>query len=401
MICMNKILISLDNLDDEFRVGLAENFRKKLFDKARETLGTQKKLMKEIGYKSYSGILGLRRGYIARNNGRRKELIFLKVATVKKLSEITKTPMRKIELNIKEVKTYKKGIKIKFPIHASKELSLVIGHSFGDGHVNLRFFSYSNKNQNLLDEVTNSVQVAFSTDFEPRKSLEGKKRDVFRIVFPASIARLLLLIGGPKGNKTQQSLEIPNWIKNNSKEIKGAFIRALFDDEGCVAFRGKEGSQIFFNMTKSKKILDSHYEFIDSIKAMLKDFDIIPNKTWKSSESCSGNNVALAFGITGYNNFVNFMSNIGFTNTAKMKKLENIIKHIKKITYRKGECEKIILNELNQKSQNVHSLMQSTKRSYNCVRSHLIHLYKNNIVDKNRINKIVLWSIKNEIKQET
>ncbi|MDI6798422.1 MAG: LAGLIDADG family homing endonuclease [Candidatus Aenigmarchaeota archaeon] len=240
--------------------------------------------------------------------------------------------LNKIEKHIIELKTRnrKRRIKIKFPIVASPELASVIGHCIGDGSLTERQFSFFNQSRELVDEVTANVNAAFSTNIIPK---EFKKSGGWEIEFPTNIARLISLAGGPLGEKVFLPFRVPEWVMNGSKEIKIAFIRAVFDDEGWIKIkfiRPSSSTQrmIGINMSKCAKFINNHVRFLEDVRKMLLELGIRPSKVVEMGKTVNGIN--LGFTISNLKNLKKFLSVISFTNLTKRKQLIGCLEESKR-----------------------------------------------------------------------
>ena len=123
------------------------------------------------------------------------------------------------------------------------------------------------------------------------------------------------------------ALIVPSFIDNKAKQRE--FLRALYDDEGCVALRiFRKTGEIKRNLTLSSNSL----KFIEEIKIILeRSFSIQSNKIsryvkkWNNKEF-----VNYVLSITGKDNFEKFQEHIGFTHPDKTKKLYSMIHSYKR-----------------------------------------------------------------------
>lgn len=317
-------LIGLKDLPDNFRVGLEEKFRLELFRKAIEKVGKVKRLAKVLKC-CENTILNLRKG-----------ASFIKAGTLRELSKITKISLEEIELHINELKTRnkKRKIKVRFPICASKELASLLGHGIGDGSLTNRQFSFFNTCKQLVNEVKNEVNIAFSTNINPT---EFEKDGGLEIEFPTSIARLLPLAGAPIGNKLLHEFRVPDWIMEGSKEIKVAFIRALFDDEGWIKIKWNRRSKstqklIGINMAKDENLLNEHKKFLGDVRKILVELKIKPSKI--SNMGKTKNGISLGFTISNFQNLENYFKTINFSHPSKRQKLLESLNSYKKFNFK-------------------------------------------------------------------
>ena len=119
------------------------------------------------------------------------------------------------------------------------------------------------------------------------------------------------------------SLQIPEFIKQN-KFLHKEFLRAFFDDEGCVALRTfKKTGELKRNLTISSNSL----RLIKQIKEIMKNnFNINSNKILKyikKKEDKIYTNYVLS--ITGKENFISFRNKIGFSSVQKNNRLNQMI----------------------------------------------------------------------------
>lgn len=311
-------LIGLEDLPNNFRLLLEDNFRKQLFKKAVKNAGGFLKLAKKLEY-DHSALTKIRRGF--RKVKEEHRTTFISVSLLKKLIRITSTNVEEVETNITGITTNKAIVRAKFPIHSTPELASLIGHSFGDGCTTRDRFKYVNKRNELVDEVKLYARIVFGANCR-EYYIEGK--ECYGIEFPAIVGRLLFLSGGPLGRKTTQKLKIPSWIKNGSKEIRVAFIRALFDDDGSVC-EGKIQSFITISQYKDRKLLKHHKNFLNEIRQILESLSINPTKvSWKKNYK---NTTELAFRIYALDSLLNFIKTIDFTHLLKHQKLIKIIEY--------------------------------------------------------------------------
>jgi len=314
-------LISLEDLPDNFKVGLENEFQIELFRKAIEKLGKRKPLAKEL------------RCHPNTVSKMKKNYLFIKIFRLKKLAEITQVPLQDIEKKVISIGIFtkkQKGVKFKLPLESTPELSSLIGHGMGDGWLRDNFeFGFFNNRKELIDEVTKCMQIAFSTTLEPTE----RKYKPGEIIFSSKIGIMLELAGLPKGEKVFKPFDVPKWILHGNKEIKIAFIRALFDDEGWVKvkfIRQSSSTQrmIGINMTKSVEFINEHNNFLENIRTMLLDLGIKSSKIVEMGKSVNG--VNLGFIISNLENLKKFLVIIGFTHIAKRNRLVDCLEKSKK-----------------------------------------------------------------------
>lgn len=316
---MSEKLIGLEDLPDKMRVGLEDEFRKRLFELAIKKVKKVVTLAKELECHTDT-VLNLRKGRF-----------FLKTIHLKRLSHISFVSLEDIEKHVTELKSRNKKdrIKIKLPISSSPELASLIGHCIGDGNLSERQFSFFNRKRELVDEVIENAQKAFSTNIRP---VEFEKDGGWEIEFPTCIARLVALAGGPSGEKVFLSFDVPEWIKNGENRIKTTFIRALFDDEGSVISKFNKSSKgtsrtIRLGMAKNEKFLTDHLKFLESVRTILMNLGIESLKIHKSARTRNG--ILIEFSVSRFENLNKFLEIISFTSEEKRQKLINCLESFK------------------------------------------------------------------------
>lgn len=96
------------------------------------------------------------------------------------------------------------------------------------------------------------------------------------------ITKFLLEFGFKPGTKTY-TVSVPEYIYNSNMKIKRAFVRGLFDTDGCISFDRINGG----NKRTYPKIQFSFasYKLITSLKDLLKTIGF-ESTIWKSGDNC-------------------------------------------------------------------------------------------------------------------
>jgi len=375
-------LIHFWDLSDSARFSLDGNFCKKLFDQACG--GDLHSLAKELNI-SYPFVCQLRR-----------LMYSIPKNILISLSNLSKTPLSEIEINIVFVRT-RHGHKsnIKFPICSSDEMASLVGHVYGDGFISnkKRQFEYSNTNRNLIKEVELLVERVFG--------IKPITKKLQRITFPSIVGEILKCFGAPSAPKVLNYVEIPNWVLYGKKSFKKAFLRAIFDDDGSVMLSenfNAKGVNLHWTVHSSKTEVLSN--IFNQIKKMLEEFNIYCGKPIVAREYFKGNgkHIVMYINITDYLSLVNFYKEIGFTNELKKIKLE-------KILLRGNRCNKqesIILKNsiiklLENKKMSTADLAESLNVSIQKIRKKLIQLEREDSVERTGCvlpNRFIIWKLR-------
>lgn len=322
MMVKMKELIGLEDLPHDFKVYLEDGFRKELISKAVKSAGGFVRLSKVVDF-DWSSLCKLRRGYRILKG--RRSAYFIKISLLMKLLELVGLTLEDIEKSVVGAAYSKHMVKVRFPILASPKLASLVGHAIGDGYVSTERFKYVSKTKELVHEVKGFIHEIFGTegsDFIDREIY-------YRVEFPGIVSRLLHLTGVPLGRKVTQEFKVPEWIKSGSKEIKSAFVKALFDDEGSFIL-GKKQQFISISMYKRKDLVDNHKEFLGDVRRILLELCIEPGKVFFMKEIRGTKE--FGFGIYRKHSLMMFANQIGFTHQIKSDRLTKFTEnHLTKV----------------------------------------------------------------------
>ncbi|MDO8592656.1 MAG: LAGLIDADG family homing endonuclease [bacterium] len=116
----------------------------------------------------------------------------------------------------------------------SEKLAEFFGIMFGDGHLSNYQASVTTSSETDKEHALHTKKLIQEL-FNIKPSFKIRKQENVVIVVASSrnLVKFLNKNGMPIGNKIENKLTAPDWIKNNSLYRK-AFIRGLFDTDGCV-----------------------------------------------------------------------------------------------------------------------------------------------------------------------
>lgn len=315
------------DLSERLRYKVEDTFMRFLFDKAS---GNDLKSLAAKLNVSYPFICQLRRG-----------LYSIPSKLLIETAKIANEDLFVIEKNIEYARTRHGNVsKISFPIIPSKAMASLVGHVFGDGYIgkNKRQFEYCNDNPNLLNEVRNYVREIFV--LEPMTERRN------RLGYSTIVGEVLELFGAHLAPKIYSEKLVPNWVKYGPAEIKIAFLKALFDDDGSVMYsKNYNAKGINFYQIRDKSILQSSHEFLSEVRELLKEFSIMAGKPHlRKFYSINGEERAISYiNITDYKSILNFYYRIGLTDGEKFNRLKKIIarapENIKQLVEVKNKIE--------------------------------------------------------------
>lgn len=302
----------------------------------------------------------------------------LKISDWLKICELLKLPVEIFERSVKKavIKSREGIFREHLPICLSKELASLVGHALGDGHISPSGFEYSNKSETLRK----SVEKAVNSLFGPQHYFVRNNPKAPTIVYHRLIGDVLVLVGATKGNKVTQPTEIPKWIREGPTDVKQAFVRTLFDDEGTV---NSDKHELKLKLAKNAQHLDSLQHFMEQLSALLRDLGIEATSIRKDNEMIgkNGHTIQLVISIHGHQNFSRFLSSIGFEEPGKQTKLERLVEGYQKFKLRSGVGYKLIQEKLNVENT-IGELMKATDLSYRSVYKNLRKLEQKGAIEK-------------------
>lgn len=302
--------IHLNNLSEAFHIELKQPFRNKLFNKIEKKFNYKK--ASESLKISFSHYYHLKSGRYA-----------IKAPMLIKLLKLAKIRVKECERNIALIKS-NRGSKAKLvlPLKPSPELASLLGHCFGDGSITFlkREFHYMNTDENLVEKVKYYIKRVFGIEI-----IQAKKN---RITCSTLVGELLILIGAPFGDKLRSEKNVPKWIYHGTVEIRKAFLRAVFDDDGSVLRTKKYASKninLHFARYSSKK--ENLRKLLTSIKKLLRSLGIrVLGPYQRSTYSKKGRTRCLMYIlISDRENMKRFLKKVGFFHRAKLDKLRELV----------------------------------------------------------------------------
>ena len=211
------------------------------------------------------------------------------------------------------------------------QLAYVVAAITGDGHLQIKewrhLISFFSKEIEDIEKMKLHFYELFQLQgkmyIDDRQKHKTKTR-VYGIFFNSkSVALFLKSAGMPVGNKTNVSFSIPNWVLNGNAQVKGAYLRGLFDTEGTIFCRTVNRWQMGFKMAKNEAIIASGLAYLNQIRQLLADFQIRCSpvrKGFLNTRKDGSKSFQLLFNIE-LNSFGNFYKYIGFGHLKKQEKL--------------------------------------------------------------------------------
>lgn len=200
-------------------------------------------------------------GEIVKETGLPKTTVFYHIRDISLSSQqkekIEKRKRRKINKHIKKnIKGKCRGSRnVDKPDGWTDNLLLITAHFMFDGEIT-RGCVYSNRNIVLINRVKNLTNKIFN--LEPSSCDYRKKSGVHKVsYYYVELANYF----------KKKCNQVKKYIKDSSLQEKKIFLRAFFDDEGCVSYSKKWNSRKVRGYQKDK-------EMLLLIKELLQEFNI-------------------------------------------------------------------------------------------------------------------------------
>lgn len=200
----------------------------------------------------------------------------------------------------------------------SKNLARCLAKICGDGNIGERYIRYNNTCNVLLEEFkTDMISLFGNLHFTEGQVNSGT---AYVILSNKKITQYF-----KKFHPTFKSFDIyvPSQIMNSKISIKKEFLRAYYDDEGCVGLR------LYNNTLEWKRnitLSSNSFRILEEIKKIFfEDFNICSNKIIRNN--CNSiYDLSYVLSITGKENIIKFKKNIGFKHPKKLRWLDLMIK---------------------------------------------------------------------------
>lgn len=232
-----------------------------------------------------------------------------------KLLEFSENEIKRNILQIKSKNSFPINIK---KIKMNKSLARIFGHILGDGGIHLvkgegkyRVF-YVNNDEKLLDCFRKDILQTFG---EVNIYFRKRKERGDEIWLPSTIGYFLYILLEYDKNIEKR---VPKIIEKSEKDyIKGAFLQAIYDDDG------------FLYPNKKMIVIAFHkINLLKDVRRLISDLKIKPNEILiHNSKKRSQMHY---FSITGKKNIEMFKEKVNFLHPTKKEKLNLLLKSYKK-----------------------------------------------------------------------
>lgn len=256
----------------------------------------------------------------------RKEILEKIKVSRDKFYQWRNTNIKPIPVKILE-KAEKRGYFRVFQERDLENLAYLVGFNLGDGNIsrnlcNTWFYGVSSDLEKMRDIFHRfKVEPVIYT-----YKIDNGKMAIHDHVF----SRFLVSLGAAIGDKTNISFKVPDWILNSGKasQIKRKFLQGFFDSElselKIERSRPSSYKSLKLYSCKQKNFIKDGINFLNQIRTILREFDIISSKVKIDREykrSRDGSSMQQLF-FSIYSNCINlyqFANNIGFLYNSKRR----------------------------------------------------------------------------------
>lgn len=264
----------------------------------------------------------------------------------------------------------------------------MFGFIYGDGHITKnegRLIFTGNKE--ALEEIKKDLKtLGFSGSNIMTKELSNTIKNrtftgktTFFYVDSEYLAKILMFLGAPKGDKAITPYKIHEWVMNGTKFVKREFLRSLYGCEGySPRIKNKNFEAITLRMHKSRELKQNMLDFFEQIKQLLEEFEVksyvvIRKLETKRKDGHITDSYELLLDSSNENLF-KFFSRIGYAfEKEKIKKTRLAAEYLRCKLYclqqQKAKAAKI-LEEINNLSK------RSIARQYDCSVDFVIHQFQ-------------------------
>ncbi len=250
----------------------------------------------------------------------------IKLKDLRKLIEITKIDEKELEQFNEFFVRYGKNIRI--PIYLNENVSYLAGLIAGDGDISSTD-SVGIRLHSIDEKLLLKAKQILKNEFNLESKISKSKDRVPCLRFSSIILRdIFYALGIPSGEKSHK-IDITNTLLLSGEKNITAFLRGLYDSDGCVTIPNNGSESIGFStcskiLAQKMQLILEMYGIIAKLRVRERNKEYVTNKRKIKSKK-----VQYHLEIRGVENFKLFKDKINFDKEDKRKKLNLICKDIK------------------------------------------------------------------------
>lgn len=151
--------------------------------------------------------------------------------------------------------------------------------------------------------------------------------NAYYIYLPASLVRLMIIVGSPVGDKTLQSFNLPKWIFQLPNNLKFAFLDGIFSGDGEVPRLKKSGlasESLKISLSSEKSVADDFsksfmldlWKLIDSLSIKASKPTVMSNQPRIAKDGTTTYPIHIRI-LTERENMIKFLSNVKYHYNTK------------------------------------------------------------------------------------
>lgn len=355
---------------DTTYIYLKDNFREEFFNKMFKEVGGKRPYARFLGLTQMT-VKSYHKGYTYKKRVKHSQSVPLSLFR-KSLLLMNKKLKEKLKDNIYFIKAHGKSIPVlnpKLPIKESPAFYRIVAHIIGDGSVPKNHLPYyANTCKELRDQFKEDLKIFGEVD---TKEVTPNTTPI--IEFPKIITNILSYVLKIKFTYPDK---IPRDIFSASKECKGAFLGALFDDEGSAS------NGIVIRM--------KDYNLIKEVGKLIEQIGIRINKILITKDEQSMATLSINSKYIG-----DFKEKIGFTHPIKLENLEASIdrKKRKQRTRSPEIIEREIIEGLRKRQMRTIKIANNIQLTIGHALKHLKQLENEGKVKRSGFKNRIIWSL--------
>ena len=162
-------------------------------------------------------------------------------------------------------------------LEKAKTCARILGHLFSDGCLSLKAkqLFFSGKEEDLKEIKSDINKLGYYALGNIRHS-RWKNGECWSFgAYRLELLSLFYSLGTPVGKKTDNLVEIPNWIMDGDNSIKAEFLAAFLGGDGYEPkFQGRTVKPITVGVSKREDLKDNLIEYLKQFQQLFKDLGI-------------------------------------------------------------------------------------------------------------------------------
>jgi intein/homing endonuclease len=197
----------------------------------------------------------------------------------------------------------------------SVAMARCLAYVSADGYLSTKYIRYSTTCKALREEFKNDLLQEFGA----LHITEGNSSSGTPFV-QVQRKHVIVVFLQHMSDFRSSSVHIPTSVLRSSDDVRQQFMRALYDDEGCVALRLSKRQE----WKRSITLTSNSFKLLAQASTLLMAWGIQPNAIIRTNAQARDKSYVLA--ITGKENILRYGREVGFMHPRKVRMLEFMIR---------------------------------------------------------------------------